>query len=225
MSKVITIHEDATADSVRTILGRVQKINCCLLFALAIGMMLASGRADARRVEDVDTHQPLPGTYVITVWNAQVYKVVQSSHECFHVDVSQTNSLGEYETANTPGHAPNLYEVRSRLVLYREGYRALEPLSQAAETLVMRRDNAPRIDRMAYMISLAEEMVCGSVDEQRALIPVFKHIYDEMNATTNRSLPELKALNDMQYMIDILEVGQRQARKAWNQRKAAWGIQ
>ena len=54
---------------------------------------------------------------------------------------------------------------------------------------------------MKYVIGVAEEMLCGGAGERRELIPVFKRMYEEMNAATNRGVPELKWLNAMQYMI------------------------
>ena len=77
---------------------------------------------------------------------------------------------------------------------------------------------------MKYVIGVAEEMLCGGAGERRELIPVFKRMYEEMNAATNRGVPELKWLNAMQYMIDDLEMGPIKALDALNARKAAWGL-
>jgi hypothetical protein len=193
----------------------------CAIFA--VNGSTAQARADVGRVIDAADRAPVSDVYIATAWHGQVYMVVQSGHSCFHLDVVQSDGGGWYERPTSPAAAANIYEIRSRVVAYRKGYKVVEPPS--GREIQMERDISPSSERMRYVIGLAEDMQCGSQEEQQVLIPVFKQIYEEMNTIASRSMTELKMLNGMQYMIDMLEVAPEVARKRWNQRKEAWGIQ
>ena len=193
---------------------------------LLVGALLSREvRADVGRVIDASDSKPLGDVDVVTTWFGQVYQIVQSAGTCFHLDLVRTDSEGGYERAVSPPAPRNivlLYDIRSTVFVYRKGYKAVEPLS--GRHLRMQRDVSSPPERMRYVARLADDMRCASQEEQKALIPVFERMYEEMSTITSRSADELVWLNAIQYDIDEIELGLVVARKRWNERKKAWAV-
>jgi len=193
---------------------------------LTLTLFAGSGaRADSGNVIDGATGKPLPGVHVIAVWNARVFKGIETSHSCFYVDAAQTNERGEFSISSWSGNlVPMLYDRRRSLLFYAREYKGPESEPKDGDTYVMLPDNRSGLDRLKYIGWVAGRSACGDAKQQAAVLkPVYRAMYEESIAIA-KSREELGWANSALADLERLELGEDRARANFAQREKEWGI-
>jgi hypothetical protein len=183
--------------------------------AFSMFLHVASLYAETGTVIDGGTGKPLSGVYVVTTWSADVFKGIESSHSCFKVEASQTDSEGKFHIASSPANLnPLLYNwERDPLWFYKKGYAYLETVRGTGDAYIMHLDSRNGSERLKYISRTMGKTSCGSAEERELrgkLLPVYRAVWDEARSIPANQQDE-RTLDSILFDVEALEIGRNLA--------------
>ncbi len=193
------------------------RLRVLLVVAVGVGWLLVAMPSHALegRVIDGSTGKPLPGVYVIGAWEVVKPMFGKAISGCAKLELTRTDEQGKFTLSNWSGSVlAHLFGGEDlNIYYYLRGYLWENGHAQIGEPAVLVPDTRPAIDRLGHLNELTAKADCGSRSERmKYALPLYRLMYAEAATIASKSnQEERKALSNILFMIELLELGYKQA--------------